>query len=99
MEAVDPAIIRSLKKSRVRRNVLKYLRKIYPNSSYPAEIANNIDASPSNVLGALRGNSRRYKEAMSLILLGLIEDEKIGETRHYRLTSKGLLTAKALNRS
>jgi hypothetical protein len=98
MEVLDYKIIRSLKKSRIRKDVLLFLLKIYPEGSYIAEIAAKIGADPSNVIGALRGN-RRYKDSLSLASLGLVEGEEVKETRFYRLSDKGMEMARSLNGS
>lgn len=98
MEVLDYNVVRSLKKSRIRKDVLLFLLKIYPEGSYIAEIAAKIGADPSNVIGALRGN-RRYKEALSLVSLSLVEGEKAKETRFYRLSDKDMEMAQSLNGS
>lgn len=98
MKVLEPAITRSLKKSRVRKDVLLFLLKIYPKGSYVAEIAARIEADPSNVIGALRGN-RRYKSSMSLASLGLVKGEEVKETRFYRLSDRGMEISSALNGS
>lgn len=85
----DPVVIRSLKKSRVRVDILRYLAKIYPNSSYPNEIARKIKMDPSNVIGGLRGMGNRYNGSSSLVELGLVEVVMKFNYPHYRLTELG----------
>lgn len=82
----------ALRKSRIKRAILGYLSKIYPKSSYPAEIAEEINATPSNVLYAIKGSDGRYNTSLSLISLGLVEGEEISKQKFYRLTSGGLET-------
>lgn len=98
MEVLDYNVVRSLKKSRIRKDVLLFLLKIYPEGSYIAEIALKIGADPSNVIGAPRG-SNRYKEAMSLVSMGLVDGDDRGEIRFYRLSDKGVNIAQVLNGS
>ncbi|RLG36382.1 hypothetical protein DRN79_04975, partial [Methanosarcinales archaeon] len=66
-------ILRALRRSRVRTEILMYLYKIYPNASYPAEISRNTGIDPTNILGGLRGMGSRFDEANSLLKLGLVE--------------------------
>lgn len=82
-------IRRALSKSRVRKDVLRLLFEVYPDASYPAEIARAITTTPANVLEALRGVSR-YEKSYSLISLGLVDVKKINGQKYYRLSEKGL---------
>jgi len=43
-------VLRSLRRSRVRTEIVMYLYKIYPNASYPAEISRNTRIDPTNIL-------------------------------------------------
>ncbi|MEA1993852.1 MAG: archaellum operon transcriptional activator EarA family protein, partial [Euryarchaeota archaeon] len=61
----DAKIRFSLRRSGVRREVLKYLVSIYPKKSYPAEIARRIDLQRNDVYGALIGSRRRYRKESS----------------------------------
>ena len=54
-EMLRPLIIRSLRRSNVRKKIADYLFDISPSGSYTSEIAYNIKASPTNVIGAIRG--------------------------------------------
>lgn len=83
-------IMIALRRSRVRRGILDYLSKIYPTCSYPAEIAEKIKTTPSNVLYALHGADGRYEVSNSLISLGLIEIEEVEGRRCYNLSEDGL---------
>lgn len=82
----------ALRRSRVRRDILAYLSKIYPACSYPAEIAENVKTTPSNVIYALQGADGRYEVSNSLISLGLIGIEDVDGRRCYKLTEEGLET-------
>ena len=62
-----------LKKSSVRRDVLKYLNKIFSESSYPAEMARHAGFSSTQIIGALGGLDGRYNPENSLITHGLVE--------------------------
>ncbi|ACB40253.1 archaellum operon transcriptional activator EarA family protein [Pyrobaculum neutrophilum] len=75
----------ALRRSRVKRDVLKYLCSIYPESAYPALIADAVGASYENVLGALRGLGGRYKAEDSLCGLGLVEEVPVGRVKLYRV--------------
>jgi len=46
-------VLRSLRRSRVRTEIVMYLYKIYPKASYPAEISRNTGIDPTNILGGL----------------------------------------------
>jgi predicted transcriptional regulator with HTH domain len=85
----DPVILRSLKKSRVRIQILTYLYKISPSVSYPHEIARRIRVDPSNVIGGLRGMGNRYNGNSSLIEMGLVEAIETNGDIYYRLTDLG----------
>ncbi len=86
---IDPMIVRSLNRSDLRRKILFYLYKIYPNVAYLSEIAKAVKSDPSNVLGCLKGMGERYRDNFSLISLGLVEVVKIGNYKYYRLTEYG----------
>ena len=66
-----------------------YLYKIYPEASYPADIARNIGIEPTNILGGLRGMNHRFDESNSLLGLGLVD--KIGDNgaTYYQLSEHG----------
>lgn len=89
-------IIMSLKRSRVRREILRYLSRIYPQSSYPARIAGEIRTTPSNVLCAIRGADGRYVALLSLISLGLIEIENSDGRKCYKLSREGIEAARQI---
>ncbi|MGF3554458.1 MAG: archaellum operon transcriptional activator EarA family protein [Thermoplasmatota archaeon] len=89
-EKIRPLIIRSLRRSNIRRKIADYLYNIGPCGSYTSEIAYNIKTTPTNVLGALRGMGSRYKEEESLIALEIVEQVSSGKNiKIYRLTEFG----------
>jgi len=70
--------------------VTEYLCDISPNCSYTSEIAYNIGATSSNVIGALRGIETRYREEESLIGLNIVEERCGGKNvRLYGITDFG----------
>lgn len=88
-------IRKSLSRSRVRKDILRLLFDVYPDASYPAEIARAITTTPSNVLEALRGVSR-YESSYSLISLGLVDVEKRYGQKYYKLSEKGRVLVNSL---
>ena len=71
-----PMVIRSLRRSNVRKKIAEYLFEINPSYSYTSEIAYNVKTTPTNVIGAIRGMGTRYKVDESLINLNIIEEKK-----------------------
>ena len=85
-----PLAVRALRRSNVRKKIAEYLFEISPSCSYTSEIAYNVGATSSNVIGALRGMSARYREDESLISLELVEEKSGGKNiRLYALTNFG----------
>lgn len=82
-------VFRSLKRSRVRTEILMYLYNNYPKASYPAEIARDTGIDPSNVLGGLRGMGKRFGVSDSLLKQGMVEKMDSGDISYYRLTERG----------
>jgi len=74
---MDYEVLYALRRSAVRRKVLRYLATIHPQGSYPAEIARSTGLSQTQVLGALRGIGG-YCEKSSLTALDLVEAELSG---------------------
>lgn len=87
---MDQETILALRKSGVRREVLKYLATIHPESSYPAEIAKHTGLSSTQVIGALRGLNKGYVPKNSLISCGLVEMNSVGGKNVYNISLKGL---------
>ncbi|ENN95826.1 hypothetical protein J422_05803 [Methanocaldococcus villosus KIN24-T80] len=86
---IDPMIIRSLNKSKLRKKILYLLYKIYPYGMYLSEISRRVKSDPSNVLGCLRGLNGRYNGHFSLIELGLVECVEKDGIKIYKLTEYG----------
>lgn len=81
-------IYRSLKKSRVRSEILMYLYNNYPEASYPAEIAENTGIDPTNILKGLNGTGW-FGTAKSLLKQGIVEKMERGNETYYRLSEHG----------
>ena len=91
-EMIRPLIIRSLRRSNVRKKIADYLFDISPSGSYTSEIAYNIKTTPTNVIGAIRGMNLRYREDESLISLRIVEQingGKRNDIKLYKLTDFG----------
>jgi len=89
-DRIRPLIIRSLRRSNIRKKIADYLFDIGPSGSYTSEIAYNVKTTPTNVLGAIRGMGTRYKEEESLIALEIVEQVSAGKNiKIYRLTEFG----------
>ncbi|WP_457613955.1 helix-turn-helix domain-containing protein [Methanocaldococcus sp.] len=86
---IDPMIIRSLNKSKLRKKILYLLYKMYPHGIYLSEISRRVKSDPSNVLGCLKGMNGRYNGHFSLIELGLVECVEKGGIKIYKLTDYG----------
>ena len=82
-------ILRSLRRSRVRTEIVMYLYKIYPRASYPAEMSRNIGVDPTNILGGLRGMGNRFDESNSLLKMGLVDKVEREKIAYYRLSERG----------
>jgi hypothetical protein len=91
-EMIRPLIIRSLRRSNVRKKIADYLFDISPSGSYTSEIAYNIKTTPTNVIGAIRGMNLRYRDDDSLITLNIVEQingGKRNDIKLYKLTDFG----------
>lgn len=87
-----PLVIRSLRRSSVRKKIAEYLFDIDPSCSYTSEIAYHVKTTPTNVIGAIRGMDTRYREEESLISLRLVEQVEAGKNntiKLYKLTDFG----------
>ncbi len=85
----EPQVLRSLRRSRVRTEIVMYLYKIYPNASYPADISRNTGIDPTNILGGLRGMGSRFDKTNSLIERGIVEKVELEGATYYRLSEYG----------
>ncbi len=91
-EMIRPLIIRSLRRSNVRKKIADYLFDISPSGSYTSEIAYNIKTTPTNVIGDIRGMNARYRNDDSLITLNIVEQingGKRNDIKLYKLTDFG----------
>jgi len=91
-ETIRPLVIRSLRRSSVRKRIAEYLFDISPSSSYTSDIAYNVKTTPTNVIGAIRGMESRYRNDESLIGLNIVEQIKTGKNGNiklYKLTDFG----------
>ncbi|KYK30745.1 MAG: hypothetical protein AYK22_02970 [Thermoplasmatales archaeon SG8-52-3] len=89
-ENIRPLVIRSLRRSNIRKKIADYLFEICPNGSYTSEIAYNIKTTPTNVIGAIRGMGSRYKAEESLISLEVVEQVKNNSNiKLYKITDFG----------
>jgi len=89
-------VIRSLKKSKVRKKVFLHLYKIYPKAAYLSEISKNTKIDAPNVLGALKGMGNRYKKSKSLVEMGLVEIIKVEGFSYYKISEKGKETLRKI---
>lgn len=95
--AKNPFIFKALRRSSVRRKILEYLFDVGPNGSYISEIAYHIRASPTNVIGAIRGMGKRYRKEDSLLNLQVVEElQSNNGIKLYRLTDLGKEVVEAL---
>ena len=89
-DTLRPLVIRSLRRSNVRKKIADYLFEISPSGSYTSDIAYNVKTTPTNVIGALRGMSSRYRDDESLLGLNIVEQIEGGKNvKIYRLTDFG----------
>ena len=89
-DVLRPLIMRSLRRSSVRKKIAEYLFEISPSGSYTSDIAYNVKTTPTNVIGALRGMNTRYRNEESLLSLNLVEQIEGGKNvKIYKLTDFG----------
>ena len=89
-DILKPLVIRSLRRSNIRKKIAEYLFDISPSSSYTSEIAYNVKTTPTNVIGAMRGMNSRYRGDESLISLNIVEQIDSGkDIKLYKLTDFG----------
>lgn len=89
-DILRPLIMRSLRRSNVRKKIAEYLYEISPSGSYTSDIAYNVKTTPTNVIGALRGMTTRYKDDESLLNLNIVEQIEGGRNvKIYKLTDFG----------
>ena len=89
-DILRPLVIRSLRRSNVRKKIADYLFEISPSGSYTSDIAYNVKTTPTNVIGAIRGMSSRYRIDESLLGLNIVEQvESSKNVKIYKLTNFG----------
>jgi predicted transcriptional regulator with HTH domain len=89
-DQLRPLVVRSLRRSNIRKKIAEYLYDISPSGSYTSEIAYNCKTTPTNVIGAIKGMGIRYKKEESLIDLELVEQIKSGkDVKIYKITDFG----------
>jgi predicted transcriptional regulator with HTH domain len=81
-------VYRSLRRSRVRTEILMYLYLYYPKALHPVEIAKNTGIAPTNVLRGLIGTGR-IDASHSLLNQGVVERMEHDDATHYRLSERG----------
>lgn len=94
----DEGCVESVRSSKVRRVVLRYLADIYPESAYQSEVGRRTGLRGSSVTGALKGIAGRYAESESLEAMGLVEmSGRVGRRIYYRATAEGLEVAERVD--
>ncbi len=89
-DIIRPLVMRSLRRSSVRKKIAEYLFDISPSGSYTSDIAYNVKTTPTNVIGAIRGMNSRYRDDESLIGLKIVEQiEANKNVKIYRITDFG----------
>ena len=89
-DLLRPLIMRSLRRSNIRKKIAEYLFEISPSGSYTSDIAYNVKTTPTNVIGALRGMNTRYRDDESLLSLNIVEQIDGGKNvKIYKLTDFG----------
>ncbi|WP_292459511.1 helix-turn-helix domain-containing protein [Methanothermococcus sp.] len=86
---INPTILRSLNKSKLRKKILFFLYKIHPQGVYLSELSRWVNSDPSNVLGCLKGMGTRYNGNYSLIEMGLVECIDEAGMKIYVITKYG----------
>lgn len=86
---INPTIIRSLNKSKLRKKIMYFLYRIYPNGIYLSELSRRVNSDPSNVLGCFKGMGNRYNGNSSLVELGLVECVSKEGMKIYIMTEYG----------
>jgi len=94
-----PLVVRSLRRSNIRKKIAEYLFDISPSYSYTSEIAYHVKTTPTNVIGAIRGMDSRYRKDESLISLDIVEMKTEGkDIKLYGLTSYGKETVETMKK-
>ena len=89
-DMLRPLVVRSLRRSNVRKRIAEYLFEISPSGSYTSDIAYHVKTTPTNVIGAIRGMHSRYKDDESLLGLNIVEQVNSAKNiKIYRLSNFG----------
>jgi len=97
-DVLRPLIVRSLRRSNVRKKIAEYLFEISPSGSYTSDIAYNVKTTPTNVIGALRGMNTRYRDDESLLTLNIVEQVQSSKNvKIYKLTDFGKEMLQSMN--
>jgi predicted transcriptional regulator with HTH domain len=91
-------VSRSLRRSRVRSEILMYLYNSYPRASYLAEISRNTGIEPTTILGGLRGTGR-FNVSNSLLKQGVVEKMERENEAYYRLSERGKSVIESIQRA
>jgi|LGVE01.1.fsa_nt_gb predicted transcriptional regulator with HTH domain len=81
-------VSRSLRRSRVRSEIMMYLYNSYPEASYPAEIAKDTGIDSKNIIKGLKGTGW-LDVAKSLLKQGVVEEIERENETYYRLSDRG----------
>ena len=97
-DETDEAIIKSLRRSKVRIIVLLFIAQSYYGQANLKDLHNSLNLCQTNILGALVGSDGRYKCEDSLVCMGLLErvETSIDDFKmiHYKITEKGTRVAR-----
>ena len=83
----EALMLRSLRKSRVRTEIIMYLYTIYPKASYPIDIAMDTSIDAADALGGLRGSG--FAKSKSLLEIGLVDRVEHDGGICYQLSERG----------
>lgn len=93
---LEPLVLRSLIKSRVRSKIIEYLARKHPNPAYLAEIEKATKSSRTHILGAIFGKSEKYSEIYALAPLGRVNVINDNGFKFYALTERGFKVAQII---
>jgi len=85
----ESQMLRSLRKSRVRTEIIMYLYTMYPEASYPTDIANDTEIDATNVMSGLRGMGNGFGKSKSLLEVGLVDKVERDDGIYYQLSKQG----------
>jgi len=95
----EAQMLHSLRKSRVRTEIIMYLYNMYPVASYPTNIARGTGMDAINVLGGLRGMDSGFAaKSKSLLEIGLVDKIERDDGTSYQLSERGKSVIESLNK-